>query len=246
MSLTLSDTVPVRGGYAFAGWATNSWSNTVSYASGDAYTENSDCTLYAVWLESEYEFSLMLWDALPSQVNRGDTVTVSIRADSWDQVHAYSGIPLELCYDGTVIGSRTLDFEPYGIAYVTFTLDVGTVAGEHTVEVRLNWENRQSETNPDNNAVSATLLVRRPAYGLSVEALENTNNPYYEGMTVVTTYVIRNDGSENVTPENGLTARFTVSSNGTILTEQTKGSVVIPSDSSNLVYFHWTVPQDFA
>ncbi|MBO4309025.1 MAG: InlB B-repeat-containing protein [Clostridia bacterium] len=246
VSLTLSDTVPVRGGYAFAGWATNSWSNTVSYASGDAYTENSDCTLYAVWLESEYEFSLMLWDALPSQVNRGDTVTVSIRADSWDQVHAYSGIPLELCYDGTVIGSRTLDFEPYGIAYVTFTLDVGTVAGEHTVEVRLNWENRQSETNPDNNAVSATLSVRRPAYGLSVEVLENTNNPYYEGMTVVTTYVIRNDGSENVTPENGLTARFTVSSNGTILTEQTKGSVVIPSDSSNLVYFHWTVPQDFA
>lgn len=246
VSLTLSDTVPVRGGYAFAGWATNSWSNTVSYVSGDTYTSNAGCTLYAVWLRSEYEFSVEFWSSLPNEVDRGDTVSVSIRADSWDEAHAYSGISLELCYDGTVIGSRSLDFEPYGIAYVTFMLDVGTEAGEHTLEVRINWVNHESETDPNNNAVRTTISVRRPAYGISFAPMNGAGSPYYEGMTVVTTYVILNDGSENVTPENGLTARFTVSSNGTILTEQTKDSVVIPSDSSNLVYFHWTVPQDFA
>ena len=244
--LTLFDMTPSKGGYAFAGWAVNRWTDTVSFAPGDSYTADADTTLYAVWLESEYEFSLTLSESLPLEVNRGDTVTVSVRADNWDQVHAYSGIPLELCYDGAVIGSRSLDFEPYGIAHVSFTLDVGTDAGEHTVEVRLNWENRQSETDPDNNAVSAVLSVRRPAYGLSVEPLENTSILYYAGMDVNTSYVVRNDGSESVMPENGLTAHFTASTEGILLTEQVKAGVVIPSDGSNLVYFKWTVPQDFA
>lgn len=50
--LTLSNTVPVRTGYRFRGWATsedNANAGTVAYASGATYTEEKTLNLYAVW-----------------------------------------------------------------------------------------------------------------------------------------------------------------------------------------------------
>lgn len=47
-TLTLSDTKPIRTGYAFQGWAT-SLSGNVTYAAGASYTANAAVTLYAVW-----------------------------------------------------------------------------------------------------------------------------------------------------------------------------------------------------
>lgn len=51
-TLKLSTTKPVRTDYNFMGWATskaNADKGTVTYATGDPYTENAAITLYAVW-----------------------------------------------------------------------------------------------------------------------------------------------------------------------------------------------------
>ena len=46
--LTLDAAVPVRGGYTFQGWSKTA-AGTVDFDPGDAYTEDVDVTLYAVW-----------------------------------------------------------------------------------------------------------------------------------------------------------------------------------------------------
>lgn len=51
INLTLSNTVPTRTGYTFAGWATTS-DGAVAYAAGATYTGNADQTLYAQWIEN--------------------------------------------------------------------------------------------------------------------------------------------------------------------------------------------------
>ena len=52
--LTLPETVPERPGYHFLGWSAFSDSSGPSYLPGDAYTEDQDITLYAVWESLEY------------------------------------------------------------------------------------------------------------------------------------------------------------------------------------------------
>ncbi len=47
--LTLSSTKPIRSGYTFLGWNTNSNAASATYSAGDNYTNNADATLYAVW-----------------------------------------------------------------------------------------------------------------------------------------------------------------------------------------------------
>jgi len=47
--LTISSAKPTRSGYEFLGWSASSSSNIVEYLPGDAYLDNQDVTLYAVW-----------------------------------------------------------------------------------------------------------------------------------------------------------------------------------------------------
>jgi len=53
-NLTLSTTVPTKADYIFLGWATEENPSKVQYQPGDAYTENSDIMLIAVW---EYDIN---------------------------------------------------------------------------------------------------------------------------------------------------------------------------------------------
>lgn len=48
-TLKLRDTIPVKNGYAFAGWGLSADSTTVSYYAGDDYTLDKDIILYAIW-----------------------------------------------------------------------------------------------------------------------------------------------------------------------------------------------------
>ncbi len=48
---TISSTVPVRNGYSFLGWATNSSATSAAYSAGDSITLTKNTTLYAVWQE---------------------------------------------------------------------------------------------------------------------------------------------------------------------------------------------------
>ena len=47
--LTLRTAVPTREGYAFLGWATSASATAATYQPGDAFKNNTDTTLYAVW-----------------------------------------------------------------------------------------------------------------------------------------------------------------------------------------------------
>lgn len=48
-NLVLSSVVPTREGYVFLGWSANANDVTATYTAGGTYTQNSSCTLYAVW-----------------------------------------------------------------------------------------------------------------------------------------------------------------------------------------------------
>ena len=246
VSLTVPETVPTRGGYAFAGWSTNQYANTGSYFPGDPITVDHNFDLYAVWLISEYEFSVYD-NSLPfAEVSPGEIVPVSVRTDSWDQVNSYADIPLELYLDGTRIDLTQLNFSPYATVYVTFSLNVGTVAGDHEVEIRLNWEHRQDETDPDNNCVKYRYRIVQKEYEFSIQAMTGTGS-YYEGMEVITPFAVCNGGTADITPETVLSAHFTVTDDeGTLLAEETKNLLVIPKNQSNLVYFKWKVPENYA
>lgn len=47
----ITETIPVREGYRFLGWAASETAASPEYQPGDVYTANTDITLYAVWEE---------------------------------------------------------------------------------------------------------------------------------------------------------------------------------------------------
>ena len=50
----ITETIPVREGYRFLGWAASETAASPEYQPGDVYTANTDITLYAVWEELPY------------------------------------------------------------------------------------------------------------------------------------------------------------------------------------------------
>ncbi len=50
-AITLSTQIPIRDGFTFLGWSTDSSATVPEYLPGDTYSENSDVTLFAVWEE---------------------------------------------------------------------------------------------------------------------------------------------------------------------------------------------------
>ena len=51
--LLLSETVPAREGYLFAGWAGSPEAGTAEYRPGDVYSADEDVTLYARWISND-------------------------------------------------------------------------------------------------------------------------------------------------------------------------------------------------
>ena len=123
VSLTLSSVIPTRSGYDFLGWSTSSTATSATYDPGDSYTTNASVTLYAVWQETNYDFSISNLTVSNSEPYKYDQITVKVRTDSWDQVNAYSDIPVQLYYDGRLISTQYVDFSVYGVANITFTLN---------------------------------------------------------------------------------------------------------------------------
>ena len=52
-SFTISNTIPVRDGYSFLGWSTDSNASTASYNSGGTISLSTDTLLFAVWKEEQ-------------------------------------------------------------------------------------------------------------------------------------------------------------------------------------------------
>lgn len=249
VSLTLSYVEPTRSGYDFKGWATSSSATSATYQPGDTYTANASVTLYAVWDETNYDFSISNLTVSDSNPYKYGQVTVKVRTDSWDQVNAYSDIPVQLYYDGSLVGTQYVDFSVYGVANVTFTLNVGSGIGNKTIEARINWADHYSETRTGNNTVSTSIEVKDYNYEMSAGETSSSAG-YAEGETVITSFTVRNDSEHDIIPSSRNNVLFTAyyynGSQKVVITTQRKNNLVIPSGGANLVYFKWTVPDGLA
>ena len=248
--ITVPDAVPTRTGYFFRGWSTDQSAIVASYVAGDTYPVTKAVTFYAVWEKDDYEFSISDLTVLGGEIFPNSIISVMVRTDSWDENDAYTDIPVELYYDGTLLATEWLDFDIYGGAYVTFRIDVGTVIGEHEIEVQINRTGIAREGDQTNNTVSTTITVKNDEYAFGITPIEN-NAPYTEGMTVITSYLISNDSERMVLPDAETPVVFTVSyfdENGdqVIVDTQSREGLVIPVGEQNLVYFKWNVPEDMA
>ena len=245
VSLTLSSTRPTRSGYDFMGWATTSTATSATYSAGGSYTANAAVTLYAVWQETNYDFSVSDLTVSNTEPYKYDQVTVKVRVDNWDRVNAYADIPVQLYYDGRLVFTQYVDLTAYGVANVTFTLNVGGSVGNKSMETRVNWADHADETRTGNNSVSTIIAVQDFDYEVTVDPVTVTGN-YCEGMDVVTSFYILNNSDYDITPDMHNTARFMAyyynGSNKVVITTMDWNDVVIPAGGTNLVYFKWTVP----
>lgn len=247
-TITLSNVAPTRANHAFMGWAISSSATAANYASGDSYSEDGDVTLYAVWIERNYDFSVSSLTIHPSEVYQYEQVTITFRTDSWDKNLPYDNIPVEVLLNGSVIYTTTVDFVKYGVQNFTLDLDVGALIGQQTIVARVNWADHANETRHTNNSVSATFNVKK-LIETSAESVE-ANGDYIEGFDVISSFYVTNEASSDIVPDDGVSFDFVVysmnGSNVNVVEQQTWNNVVIPAGGRNLVYFKWTVPENSA
>ena len=245
--VTIGNGVPYRSGYIFRGWGTYASDTTPNYYPGSTYTMGLSQTLYAVW--EDYEFSISNLKVAEEEIFANSDITVSVRTDNWDYDKAYYDIPVELYFDNILVARSYVDFEEYGVAYLTYTIDVGTVLGTHTLEARINWNDRQNEVDPNNNSVTLELYTRKDEFGFDITVLTG-NARYTEGTEVTTSYLIYNDSERNVYPTTGATAYFFAyyyeGDELVTLSKQAWENYVVPAEESNLIYFRWYVPDGLA
>ena len=245
--VTIGNEVPYRSGYVFRGWGTYSSDTTPNYQPGDTYTMGLNQTLYAIW--EDYEFSISDLTVDEEEIFANSDITVSMRTDNWDYDKAYYDIPVELYFDNTLVARSYVDFEEYGVAYLTYTVDVGTVLGTHTLEARINWNDRTNEVNPNNNRVTLEIYTKKDEFGFDIVVLTG-NARYTEGTEVTTSYLIYNDSERNVYPTTGATAYFFAyyyeGDELVTLSKQAWENYVVPAEESNLIYFRWYVPDGLA
>ena len=247
-NLILTVAIPTRPNHVFLGWATDSTSKSVVYAPGATYTAEEDVTLYAVWQERNYDFSVSDLTVTPNEIEQYGKVTVKFRVDNWDRNLPYANVPVEVLLNGEVIYSTTVNFSAYGVQNIVFGLNVGASLGTQTLVARINWADHNSETRTGNNSVSTTFTVKKV-----VETSTSTvsvNGEYTEGSQVISSFYVNNEGSSDVLPEDNVSFDFLVYylDGGKVKTvsQQTWDKVVIPANGRNLVYFKWVVPVDGA
>ena len=247
-TITLSTVVPTRTNHVFMGWATSSSATTANYASGDSYSANGNATLYAVWIERNYDFSVSNLTITPSDVDQYEDVTVSFRLDSWDRNLPYDNIPVEVLLNGSVIYTTKVNFVKYGVQNIVFDLNVGALVDTQTLVARVNWADHSNETRTGNNSVSTTFIVNQ-VFETSAEQV-TVNGDYIEGYEVITSYYVSNDSGTDILPDDEMSFTFTVykfvNDEESIVYQETQNRVVIPANGRNLVYFKWTVPEHSA
>ena len=247
-TLKLRTEIPTRSGYDFLGWAESSTVTSATYLAGATYSENAGITLYAVWRERNYDFSASNLTVTPDEVWQYDKITVNFRVDNWDRYNAYNNVPVSVWLNGVCVYTGTVDFHAYGVNYITFDLNVGALEGKQTLEARINWDDRASETRSNNNAVQAQFEVKKYSE-LSTSAVTPSAD-YIEGNDIIASFYVSNDSSTPVLPSDHMSYRLEVylvdGATETLVSTQDKTDVVIPANRTNLVYFKWRVPENSA
>jgi len=210
-------------------------------------SDNTQSTI--VTINPYYEFSISELTVTPSTCNEGETISVKIRTDSWDNYNGYDNIPVELFYNGKLLSTLYVSYVPYGANDHTFTVNVGSVVGANTINIRVNWGEHLNEVNPNNNTATTTIMVNR-SLDLSIFPVV-PNASYNEGTEVITTYYVYNMGNHNIIPSDFNSVVFQAyyyktAAEKVQITITSKTEVVIPKNGSNLVYFKWTVPNNIA
>lgn len=247
-TLKLRTEIPTRSGYDFLGWAESSTATSATYLAGANYSENAGITLYAVWRERNYDFSVSNLTVTPDEVWQYDKITVNFRVDNWDRYNAYNNVPVSVWLNGTCVYTGTVDFHAYGVNYITFDLNVGALEGKQTLEARINWDDKESETRSNNNAVQAQFEVKKYSE-LSTSAVTPSAD-YIEGNDIIASFYVSNDSSTPVLPSDHMSYRLEVylvdGVTETLVSTQDKTDVVISANGTNLVYFKWRVPENSA
>lgn len=247
-SVTISTVQPTRTNHAFMGWATSSTATAPEYYGGETYYADASVTLYAVWIERNYDFSVSNLSTTPAEVYQYEKVSIVFRTDSWDRNLPYDNIPVEVLLNGNVIYSTTVDFVKYGVQNFTVDLNVGALLGQQTLVARVNWADHNNETRTTNNSVSTTFKVKK-LIETSTESV-TVNGDYVEGFEVISSFYVTNEAASDIIPSDGVSFDFVVySMNGSstnVVSQQTWDSVVIPAGGRNLVYFKWKVPEGSA
>ena len=245
VALRLTRETPIRNGYKFLGWSVSSFLNIVEYEAGGLYRNNASATLYAVWERSTSDFSLSGMTLSESELNTNQTLTVTVKAYNRDRTTDYTNIPVQLYYDGVLIKTHHLNLDSLSYATMTFRINVGAMAGEKSVEIRINWDNRYEESNYYNNTVYKTVTVTDNSCDVAVEPVFN-DVEYCEGTEVISSFYVKNNGTIDIIPSHHNNAAFTVyiynGSAREVNLTQTWADVVVPTDGTNLVYFKWRVP----
>ena len=248
IALKLSSDIPIRNGYEFLGWAESPTATSATYAAGATYFENADITLYVVWRERNYDFSVSNLTVTPDEAWQYDKITINFRVDNWDRYNAYNNVPVSVWLNGVCVYTGTVDFHAYGVNYITFDLNVGALEGKQTIEARINWDDRASETRSNNNAVQAQFEVKKYSE-LSTSAVTPSAD-YIEGNDIIASFYVSNDSSTPVLPSDHMSYRLEVylvdGATETLVSTQDKTDVVIPANGTNLVYFKWRVPENSA
>lgn len=242
--LILPAGVPTRDRYDFLGWSINPKATAPTWAAGGVYTEEGDATLYAVWRERYYDFSVLDLTVTPDTAKQFESVSVRFRLDNWDRYNAYSGIPVSVWIGDKEIYSTTVNFVAYGVNHVTFSLACGGLEGEQTLTVWVNQADYRNEKRTGNNTASAAFTVER-VVETNVEPVSGAGE-FYAGEEVVTSFYIGNEGMTDIYPSDNLRADFVVytviDGRETALVSAKWEQVVVPANGTNLVWFKWRVP----
>ena len=220
------------------------WANRISEDNA-----NNNSTSTSATAKRYCDFSVSNLVVTPTTCYEGDKLRVTFRTDSWDEYNSYDDIPVELLYNGKVLYTDYIDYAPYGGKNHVLNLYIGSSVGVNDVVVRVNWANRTTEFNPNNNKSSTVQITVKPKIDLTINAI-TPNSDYRAGMTVVTSYQMYNNSRHDVLPLHNNTVSFEAyyytGGSKVLITSQTWKQAVIPANNDNLVYFKWTVPSDIA
>ena len=196
-----------------------------------------------------YEFSIANLEVNPLEVSENGTAIIKFRTFNWDRHNSYENIPVQVIYDGKVVYTEYVSYEPYGYLQHSLNLNVGSQTGTHDLYVRVNWQNHLSEVNINNNQTDSLLITVINPVDLAIMPIW-PNAPYREGLEVVTSFRIYNFSGNDVIPSDNVTVDFEAYyyENGSKVTVKTMtwNRAVIPVGDSNLVWFKWKVPEETA
>lgn len=88
-SITLSAGIPVRTGYTFVRWNTNTSNTGTAYNPGDTYSSNANLTLYAIWKANEYTITYNANGGSNAPANQTKTYGVDLTLSSAKPTRTY-------------------------------------------------------------------------------------------------------------------------------------------------------------